>query len=405
MSDNTDDLLDELEMLESASQDMQEAVEEVSEKQDALAQASSAEDISAAMVSLEVAKTAQVAAEHSQAAVEAAIKMAHEQKAQVMELSDSNIAWRQSLRTAANDLKSAKNAIGIMLAASITFSLVAAGVIAWLYYSLDKKYTQLKGDVLDIIATENTLFNKNLTLKVDQLSSLIEALAADIQRLQGKTTSLETISSQAHSQSLTSQPEVTSSAEPTAQKALPETETTQNDERSPKAPVQAIEMDMTPVKTFLNGELQTLSEQQKSAFEKLEARIEAIVTAQQKIQSSALSKAASAQMAPVEVTSMGLTESQVKKLNGLVAAMSSQQTLLKSIQDTVQQQKPHFKSHAQTDKTLKSMNATLKQLTEQVRALKSQQSDIDQRVSGLQETTKQLIDQPEPYSYKLGEKK
>lgn len=421
MSDNADDLLDELELLESAASEMQESVEEVSEKQQTLAQSSSVQtagQLNASVIALESAKTSQSSAEYSQAAAEAAIKMAHEQKAQVMELSDSNIAWRQSLRTATNDLKAAKNAVAIMMAVTIAFSVIATGLMGWLFFALNKKYEHLKGDVLDIISTENTLFNKNLTLKVDQLSSLIEALAADIQRL-GQTSKM---SQQSTFMPVPQRPMPAAPEQPPMLEPEPETGATtsikppEREEPPEKAvqlppqplsmpPQQPVQLDTEPVKKIISSEMNTLSMYQRQAFDTLQKRLEAILATQQKIQSATLSKMASMTVTPEKNSeSEGLTGVQMEQLNALVTSVTQQSNLLKDIQKTVNQQKPYFKSFKRTDKSLKSLASTINKLSKQITTLQQQQGEIDGKVLGLQKTTQRLVKRPQPYSYHANER-
>lgn len=139
--------------------------------------------IEAAALALEAAKAAQEAAENSQKTSEIALKNAHELKAQVLDLSDSNFAWRQTVRTATKEIQSARNMVSILATISIVFSFAAAGIMGYYLYSLNKKYEQLKGDVLDIIQTESALFQKKFNTKVDELSSLIEYLSSQVEKL------------------------------------------------------------------------------------------------------------------------------------------------------------------------------------------------------------------------------
>jgi len=140
-------------------------------------------EVEAVALALEAAKAAQVAAENSQKSSELAIKNAHELKAELVELSDSNYAWRQAVKSASKELKTTKNTVSLLATISIIFSIAAAGIMGYYLYSLNKKYEQLKGEVLDIIQTENTLFQKKFSTKVDELSSLIEFLTSKIEKI------------------------------------------------------------------------------------------------------------------------------------------------------------------------------------------------------------------------------
>jgi nitrogen fixation-related uncharacterized protein len=404
MSD-TDDLLDELEQLENASAEMQEEVEKASEKNKALEASGEADHLDAAALSLEAAKTAQLAAEQSQSAAEAAIKISHEQKAQIIELSDSNVAWRQSLRAASNDLKTAKNAITIMMSVSIAVSVISVGIMSWLYYSLSKKYDALKGDVLDIITTENTLFNKNLNLKVDQLSSLIEALAADIQRLNIPRTDGDSISASKPA------PEASTNTD-TKPEATPESVTNEVSQENqttttePKAVSEAATPASGAVMEAVQKDLKHYADERAQQYAGIQALLQKIQDVQAKIEASTLHKTTQSAVAPVEVTSMGLTESQVKKLNGISWSVSEQRKLLKKIQATLDAQMKVSSSKTKgTSDTgaLKNIDSSLKQLSKQVTELKSQQDHIQKKVQDLETVTQELASRPNPYSYRAPE--
>lgn len=408
MTDTADDLLDELEQLENASADMQEEVEKASEKNKALEATGNADHLDAAALSLEAARTAQLAAEQSQSAAEAAIKISHEQKAQVIELSDSNVAWRQSLRVASNDLKTAKNAITIMMSVSVTVSVISVGVMGWLYYSLSKKHENLKNDVLDIITTENTLFNKNLNLKVDQLSSLIEALAADIQRLnvpRTKAASAET------------EPKLPEAPTDTKQDATP-AETAEAPSAKPKEAlaVSQPKADATTITALaisddmmkdVQKDLKQYASERAEQYASIQTLLQKIQDVQAKIQASTLYKTSQSSVAPVEVTSMGLTESQVKKLNGISWSVSEQRKLLKKIQATLESEMKASSSKSKSSPSntgaLKNIDISLKQLSKQISELKSQQDHIQKKVQDLETVTQELASRPNPYSYRAPE--
>lgn len=397
MSDTADDLLDELSQLEDASADMQKEVKTASDNNKKLEASGNADSLDSAALSLEAAKTAQLAAEQSQNAADAAIKLSHEQKAQVMELSDSNIAWRQSLRTASNDLKSARNAVTIMMTVSIVFSVISVGIMGWLLNSLNKKNEVLKGDVFDIINTENTLFNKNLNLKIDQLSSLIEALAADIQRLSRSTPVQDRMP--ASGEKRPSLPE--REAKPKSQSEKPAEPTANLKEN------QASAMDVKTIRpdfTELKSEMHELSDSREKQLKHIEGVLDQILNAQEKIQATALHQASKKQAMPTTtVVSSGLTDEQVKKLNGIAWAVSTQRKLLKEIQKTLSAQKPAKASSDKTPKALDKIDASLKHLSTQVRELKTQQDHIQKKVQGLESVTQELAARPQPYSYRSEE--
>ncbi|MBD3822477.1 MAG: hypothetical protein IE914_09515 [Thiotrichales bacterium] len=172
----TDDLLDELDKLETSTETMEAEVGRVTENQETLAKTDSPNAIEAATISLESAKTAQQAAEQCQSAIETAVQLSQEQKRQAMELADSNVAWRQSVRNINKELDASKSSATIMLVIAILVSLISTSVMGFLFYSVHKKNEALKGAVEDIISTQSELLNKQMTLKTDQMVSLVESI-------------------------------------------------------------------------------------------------------------------------------------------------------------------------------------------------------------------------------------
>ncbi|MGC9386281.1 MAG: hypothetical protein ACP5D0_05010 [Hydrogenovibrio sp.] len=427
MSDTADDLLDELEQLESASEDMQSKVEQASRTQASFSATETTSHLDAAALSLEAAKTAQLAAEQSQSAAEAAIKLSHEQKAQIIELSDSNVAWRQSLRVASNDLKKAKDAITIMLTVTITVSVVSVGIMSWLVYSLNKKQNALKGDVLDVITTENTLFNKNLNLKVDQLSSLIEALAADIQRLSQSTSAAQPAPAQTAPQSDQKNPDSANSTEMNGQPASQDADSSPSVTAPVDTPAQppettqpVVASDPPPAtaetaKTVVSAEhwatlqadLKDYATQRQAQYQQIQSLLQTIQDMQSKIEASARHQLATATPKAASQAA-GLTDAERKKLNGIAWSVSEQRKLLKKIEANLS---AASKAPAQTSgnqagtAALKEIQSSLKALSQQVKDLQTQQNDIQTKVHDLESITQELAARPNPYSYRAPELK
>ncbi len=292
-----------------------------------------------------------------------------------------------------------------MMSVSIAVSVISVGIMSWLYYSLSKKYDALKGDVLDIITTENTLFNKNLNLKVDQLSSLIEALAADIQRLNIPRTDGDSISASKPA------PEASTNTD-TKPEATPESVTNEVSQENqttttePKAVSEAATPASGAMMEAVQKDLKHYADERAQQYAGIQALLQKIQDVQAKIEASTLHKTTQSAVAPVEVTSMGLTESQVKKLNGISWSVSEQRKLLKKIQATLDAQMKASSSKTKgTSDTgaLKNIDSSLKQLSKQVTELKSQQDHIQKKVQDLETVTQELASRPNPYSYRAPE--
>ncbi|BBN60135.1 hypothetical protein [Hydrogenovibrio marinus] len=384
----TDDLLDELDKLETSTDTMEAEVERVTENQETLAKSDSPNAIEAATISLESAKTAQQAAEQCQSATEAAVQLSQEQKRQAMELADSNVAWRQSVRNINKELDSSKSSATIMLVIAIIVSVISTSVMGFLFYSVHKKNEALKGAVEDIISTQTELLNKQMTLKTDQMVSLVESIITSNQH---RAPAAETAPAP--------MPQPEAEVKPEPQHVAP----------SP-APVHEAPAATATVTAEIGPELKKqidlLSQVQKQQMDKLDALM-AELSKQQKIEDKQISAGTgktTIKTAPIEVTSMGLTESQVKKLNAILWRVADIGKQMKALQASVAQlQKASASKKAtvgkaataapQNDAELKSIQSSLKDLSNQIQQVKTQQDALKTQLNEVKKET------PPPSSY------
>lgn len=391
----TDDLLDELDKLETSTNTMESEVERVTENQETLAKTDSPNAIEAATISLESAKTAQQAAEQCQSATETAVQLSQEQKRQAMELADSNVAWRQSVRNVNKELESNKSATTIVLVIAIAVSVISTSIMGFLFYSVHKKNEALKGEVTDIISTQTELLNKKMTLKTDQMASLVESIIAS-NKHNNRTTQMQM--AQAKTQEAPAPvptPKAASEAHETPASPI---------EHTPAATVTA---EMGPE---LKSQIAHLSKIQQQQMSKLDAML-AELTKQQKVEDKKLSKATTTgataiKTAPIEVTSMGLTESQVKKLNAILWRVSSLGKQMKAVQKALAELKktPVAKATA-TNKSvsqasLTSIQSSLKSLSEQLQQVKMQQNDLKMQLEVVKEHNEKSQAPEGSYQYK-----
>ncbi|WP_373017992.1 hypothetical protein [Thiomicrorhabdus sp.] len=402
----TDDLLDELEQLEASAEALEEQVNQNKEKQEAFQKLDSANQIDALTLAVEAARTAQEAASQSHKAAETSISHANRQKAQIMELSEGNFAWRQATKVAGNELKSAKSSFAIMLSANVAFSVIAASAIGWMLYDMHKKQAQFKGEVLDIIQTENTLFNKQITIKVDQISSLLELLTAEIQRMKPliqqsfneNKTDLETNAPQTSkvpdAQSV--KIDLAQEAPQTTADATSGTESTEATKQQPNAAVTEIASQEQPKPSDTKSS--NLDAPENAQYAEIKKLVEQILDEQQKLQAKTL-----------VATQQGITEQQAKQLkdiNWLVGKQSKtlneiKQTLLK--QPTVSTGKSSAADNTKTLKNYELIQQSLTELKAQLESIKAQQDSVQSQVKALQEETQKLNQKPKPYSYHLKE--
>jgi len=378
--DFSDELLNNLQELDDITDDMQEIVGSVKESKKSIQHTSSPATIDSATVSLEAAKISQASAENSQQAIEAAIKLSHEQKKQTIELSDSTIAWRNSVSKANKIITNSKSAMAIMLTVSIVISLIAMGVVGYLYYSLNKKSELMKGEVLDIIATELSLSGKKSEMKLDQLASLFETLNA-------RPSTIIKSEKQVH--------------QPEAPQALEK-----NADTSSKKPV--ITINNTEIKEQLhafNQKTNELQAQQTQLIKNLQADIKhnqtmlTALTDLVKLTQSQISAQTNAQVKsntdkPIKIANAGLTDSQFKKINNISWAIHKQGKVLKEIK---------LKLNKQTNKTYNKEEHLIKKLLidlkQQINQLQQQQTATQSQVQALENATKKLSSKPRPYRY------
>ncbi|MDR9498085.1 MAG: hypothetical protein RI556_02845 [Hydrogenovibrio sp.] len=447
MSDNADDLLDELEQLEHASDKMADDVQQAKDKREELKTAETVSELDAAALSLESSKTAQMAAEQSQKAAEAAVKMSHEQKAQLMELGDANVAWRQALRTASRDLKSSKNAVSIMMGVSVTVSLSAAGAIGWMLYHQNQQQEAFENEVADILTTETRLFQKDMTLKVDQLASLIESMSADIRRLaqnnaaepvtdanrdSAPADSTETPNTQtapeqetrAEEETLDQSSNSTETTEPNKPaKASPEAESVETTETTSAQPASNMEMDLTPLQDAL-ASLDGQNDQQQQALTQIQEKLGRILTLQSQLEAKTLAELAKVNKAQSQSsaqasnndsqnteqsdasTASSLTDEQAERLKAIAWSAFQERKMLKNIEASLKelmQQLSASPSASAPDTTtgpaLNKITHQLDALGQSVDALQTQQSQIEQKVEKLDALTQKLAAKPDPYRY------
>ena len=367
-----DDLLNDLKELDEATDDMKESVTTAKTLNKTIKSVDSVETIDAATLALETAIISQKSAESSHQAIDAAIQLSHDQKQQTRELSDSNIAWRHSVGKANKRIEASKNTFIIMLGVSIAFSLISVAIVGYLYYSFNKSNQQTTGEVLDIISTELSLSNKKQEAKIDQLYSAIEAI-----QLTTKTVQIE-------------QPPVLNLAHETAnKKRIEKHKTTEKPTQIEKT---IARFDDSEIKQ----QLLEFSKQQKQQM----AKIETLLAKINQNQASLSKKQTAPKMInPIEVTAMGLTESQLKKLNSISWAVSKQSKMLQAIQNKVNAQNKPKKTYIykKTPNSTKKLETLLKDLKGQINQIQHQQRTTQNQVQSLKTKKQPLI--PREYRY------
>ncbi|WP_044410699.1 hypothetical protein [Thiomicrospira microaerophila] len=180
MSDITDELLDELESLEKNTEDLSAKVGDVKNTKKQLDHTPSAENISTTGLLLEACKSSQQAAQFSQETADINLRTAQKQQLQLDDMQEIALASRQAMRNANQEAKSSKSFVTALSISSILFVGGLAGASSWFLYSSQQTQQNLEQQIIDIIKTENTLNQRHLNLKINELASLIELSLADL---------------------------------------------------------------------------------------------------------------------------------------------------------------------------------------------------------------------------------
>ena len=340
MSNIVDDLLQDVEQLESSTLAMESNVQHLEQQKKTL------NDNTQAIhdkLLLDTAKTTQEAAKQSQLAATTSIKMTEQLKGRNSELEEISNNWRQAVRNTLREQQTAKKYFAIMMGATLAVSIISLSSIGYLVYLLNQQNAHYKGEVLDIIQTESKLLSNKLIVKTDELASLTEAMSADIKRLSGSSVS-----------STTNKP---TRAEPKNKEQVIE-----------NVPVQAV--------PTLNIEQLTIQ------HDELKQLIQTMLTTSKKAKNT--------------LTPSTSHPEQLKKLNDLNWLIRQQGNALKAIQKTLSRNPPSSSGNKPLQRTLDTLKGELS-------ALNKQQTNIQQQLKTLQNQLSKLLTKPvekAPYSYK-----
>lgn len=413
MSNIVDDLLQEVEQLEKSTQQLNDNVQDVTAHSSHL-KSGDTDSIDSGLLALETAKTAQDASHQSHLAAKTALKTAEQMKAQNTELEELTHSLRQSVRTTAKDLQSAKSTITALIIGSVAANVIALSVIGYLFYETSQKSSQFKGDTLDIIQIESNLLSKKITVKVDELSSLIEAMAADIIRLRDGANLTPSSQKALLPTSNALEPNNVSNSAPSGiqapliddvsvesseQAAADDTQESVKETVKKAAGNTAIETSAKEVKldqsaahsktnaseTHTDSTLATAPTAINTPLEysELKTLVEKILSEQQKLQAIALAGANTGNLDPQHV----------KKLNDISWLVRKQEKALKELQASLTNGSVNSGNST-------TLSASLSELKIQLRLLTEQQLSIQNQVKTLQIDLKKYASDPPPYSYK-----
>lgn len=179
MTNIADDLLDELETLEQSTDMLQNQVQDVENTQTELKNAPNSKEITTAALLLEAIKATQKATENSQESAQINLRISDKQQAHLDDLQDIALSSRQAMRNTSQDNKSVRNFVAGL---SVTAILMLGGITAvsaWFFYENQNQQKAFEQSILDIIKTENALNQRQLSLKINELASIIEVSMSD----------------------------------------------------------------------------------------------------------------------------------------------------------------------------------------------------------------------------------
>lgn len=159
-NNQVDDLLEAVEELDLAEENLEQKVDQSQKTHKELHNLSEEAKVDSSIMTLEAAKTAQEAATQSQEAAKASLQVSEALRGHTEELTNATFNWRQAIRHASQEMAESKKLFVSMLVISLLLSLTAIGVMIAVYYNIGSKQEQLKGEILDVVQTENALFTK-----------------------------------------------------------------------------------------------------------------------------------------------------------------------------------------------------------------------------------------------------
>lgn len=388
MSNTVNDLLDEVEQLDNATQDLEAQADAKKLQNEQFETAKIKAGSEAHLIALETTKVAQEAAQESQKAANQSIKQAEQLKAGLMEISESNYNWRNNLRTSVDAFKKSQSTIAKL---AIFTAFISVSTVAAVIYFLDesKKHVELaKGEMLDILRTENALLQKGITLKLDELSYVIETVQQQQMEQQEAARKLAmTTSKMNEAEKEMSSKDVMPSAEMSdaTTEAMPAADTkAMNDSSLPKEhssqPAQDTN-DMPDVKQQSTDKPNAMQAENHSDMNTIHQEIAALKTQ--------ISELLSQTKSGKHTSPAQLTKAANKKLNDISYLVRKQS---KSITALESQMKKSPSSH----KAYQSVESELKAIKQQQLTMSSELKKIQKDLEYLSKMAKE----PAPYSYR-----
>ncbi|MBE0494240.1 MAG: hypothetical protein IBX48_07840 [Thiomicrospira sp.] len=174
MKDIADDLINDLEDLESSTQELNDQVDRVVKNNSTLEKQAGETVMETAVLMLEASKMAQESAISSQESATINLKLAGQQQQQIDSMHDAGISWRQTIRDANLEIKSSRSFFIGLLTSGIILTLIAIGLMSWLVLLSKTNQAESQTKLLDMIQIEASLNQRQVNMKIDELASVVE---------------------------------------------------------------------------------------------------------------------------------------------------------------------------------------------------------------------------------------
>lgn len=368
MKDIADDLINDLEDLENATQELNEQVDQVVKNNTTLDKHTGETAMETAVLMLEASKMAQESSISSQEAASINLKLAGQQQQQIDSMHDAGISWRQTIRDANLEIKSSRSFFAGMLTSAIILTLIAIGLMSWLVFMSQNNQAESQSKLMDMIQTESSLNQRQINMKIDELASVVEN-ALSYQR-NGANNNNSSLNSRPADQELT-EGSIDQSNQPTNIK----TEVVQTT-------LESTSVKLDEVKQAISNSLN----EYKDSLQQL-AKINTPNANEQKVEFTALNN-------------------QVAKIENLLQAQSAQiASINKQLKNSMPQVTTPGNPEHSDNNTSTSLNNQLTEMKNQLKLLESRQKEIQ---SSLNKLTNEFMkskeeaknEGPKPYSYR-----
>lgn len=382
MKDIADDLLDDLEELESSTNQIEDQVDKVKKNQQQMEKFTGESAIETAVMMLEASKLAQDAALNSQESADISLKLSKQQQMQIDEVHDAATSWRQTIRNANQEIKGTKNFLVGMLVTSILTGAVVAGTMSWFVINTQQEQALFKNDLLDMLQTENALNQRHVNMKIDELASVIEITLGSENALDNTSTwpgdarvnHEQLIEGEINQDPISEVGQVTTLAQPSHSTTI-------------EVDYDKIQASIAQTLSNHKTELATLIKQYQSQLSNQTA---------QKLASAKLDQPTAAIQPKVEVDLTALTP----KLTSIEELLRSQHRQLNAMQALI---KKSAATEAAPSKPEPKLDAQLNELKAQLEKLQARQTEISSGLKTLTEEFREAqkeLKTPEPYQYR-----